>query len=258
MATKIGTDNQAPSGGHLRTGPRFSDALRGLSYERPAPKVGEGRMDASGFGNSDNENALGFGGDATAERRASSRHRAVCRVGRVTRQNDVGLWRVRNISDEGMQLAADVVIEVGEQVEIALSETITLFGRIVWGSGGRCGVAFDAKIDAAAILRALGTEQAVEGYRSLRLPIAAEAIVILPDGPQPIDLVDISQQGAGYVCDTMLEPGCAIELLLPGGDQRRHALVRWAEGKRGGFWFSRPLDRADLESMARFSGVTTT
>src|SRR3546814_6238710 len=37
-----------------------------------------------------------------------------------------GLWRVRNISDRGMMLAADVPIAVGEKLEIALSDTVAL------------------------------------------------------------------------------------------------------------------------------------
>lgn len=188
------------------------------------------------------------------DRRAASRHLAVCRVARVSRAGDAGLWRVRNMSDDGLQLAADVPMVVGEILDIALSEAISVRGRIVWVERGRCGVAFETRVDAAAILQTLAAEQRAEGYRALRLPIAAKAILMLRERARPIDLVDISQQGAGFICDIPLEPGSVLEIVLPGGDLRRRALVRWSSGSRGGLWFTQPLDRADLESMERWGG----
>lgn len=200
----------------------------------------------------DNGRSIETGFLIEAERRGSDRYRTIRRIARVTRECDNGLWLVRNISDNGLQLAADVPVTVDEAVEIALSETIKVRGRIIWAHDGRCGVAFDARIDAAATLKALAVEQRAEGYRALRLPVAAEAILVLPDGSHPIDLVNISQNGAGYVCETLLKPGNEIDLVLPGGEQRRRALVRWSRGKHGGLWFTQPLDRTDLESIARF------
>ena len=189
---------------------------------------------------------------AEQDRRESDRHRAVCRIARVHREKDVGLWLVRNISDAGMMLVADVALAVGEQLKIALSETVVLSGEVVWADDGRCGVAFSEKIDTAATLRALAEEQRADGYRALRLPIEIQAVLAQPDGARPIDLVDISQSGAGFRYDAVLQPGTELDLLLPGGDVKRRALVRWSRGNRGGLWFTRPLDRADLESLVRF------
>lgn len=186
------------------------------------------------------------------DRRDGDRYRSVCRIARVHRAEDMGLWRVRNISDKGMMLATDVELDGGEAVEIALSENTVINGRIVWADKGRCGIAFDQPIDAAAVLAALAQEQQAEGYRALRLPIEIEALVLLRNDARPIDLVDISQSGAGFVYDSALDPGTELDLLLPGDDQKRPSLVRWSKGKRGGLWFKRPLDRAELESVARF------
>lgn len=186
------------------------------------------------------------------DRRGSDRHRAVCRIARVHREKDVGLWLVRNISDAGMMLVADVALAVGEPLKIALSETVVLSGEVVWADDGRCGVAFSDKIDAAATLQSLAEEQRADGYRALRLPIEIQAILSLRDGARPIDLVDISQSGAGFRYDAVLPPGTELDLLLPGGDVKRRALVRWSRGQRGGLWFTQPLDRADLESLLRF------
>ena len=185
-----------------------------------------------------------------SNRRGSERHRTICRIARVQRLNDVGLWRVRNISNEGLMLAADVPVAVGEALDISLSETTSLHGRVIWVEQDRCGVAFEAPIDAAAVLRSLAAEQRAEGYRALRLPIAIKAIIALRDDARPIDLVDISQHGAGFRYDRALDAGHEVELIFPGGDLRRRALVRWSNGFRGGLWFIQQLDRTTLESIA--------
>ncbi|WP_448140516.1 PilZ domain-containing protein [Sphingopyxis fribergensis] len=190
--------------------------------------------------------------EAAADRRNSNRYRTVCRVARVRRANDAGLWRVRNISDEGLMLAAGVSMDVGERLEIALSEAVVVEGEIVWTEQGCCGVAFLEPIDAATTLRMLAEEQRQEGYRALRLPIEVQAIVTLRDNARPIDLTDISQSGAGFRYDAPIEPGTELELVLPGSEVRRNALVRWSRGSRGGLWFTQPLDRGDLESLVRY------
>jgi hypothetical protein len=187
---------------------------------------------------------------AKSDRRGAERYRTICRIARVQRADDVGLWRVRNISNEGLMLAADTPTTVGETLDISLSETATLRGTIVWAERGRCGVAFDGPIDAAAVLRGLAEEQRAEGYRALRLPVGVEAIIALRNDARPIDLVDISQHGAGFRYDRVLDPGTEVDLILPGGELRRRALVRWSRGQRGGLWFTQPLDRAALESIA--------
>lgn len=185
-----------------------------------------------------------------SDRRGAERYRTICRIARVQRAEDIGLWLVRNISDEGLMLAADTPATVGETLDIALSETVLLRGTIVWAERGRYGIAFDAPIDAAAVLRGLADEQRADGYRALRLPVEVEAIIAFRDGARPIDLVDISQHGAGFRYDRVLEPGTAVDLIFPGNDLRRRALVRWSRGQRGGLWFTQKLDRTALESIA--------
>ena len=64
--------------------------------------------------------------DADADRRGADRYRTVWRIAKVKRDGDVGLWRVRNMSDRGMMLAADVPIAVGEALEIARRHMIDM------------------------------------------------------------------------------------------------------------------------------------
>lgn len=192
-------------------------------------------------------------GDTTRDRRGSERHRAVCRVARVRRADDMGLWLVRNMSDDGMMLAADVEMNVGETLDISLSETVHLKGTIRWVEGGRCGVQLAEPIDAEETLHGLAAEHASERHRAMRLPIDVKASVTMRNRSMPIDLVDISQHGAGFKYHCELLPGTPLEIWLPGIDAKRSALVRWSRGLRGGLWFTEPIGRKALESIEHFS-----
>lgn len=185
------------------------------------------------------------------DRRGADRFRTVWRIAKVTRDGDAGLWRVRNISDRGMMLAADVPVSIGERLEISLSDSVTIHGRIVWSKDGQCGVAFDGAVDVAEVLRQLAAEQRASGYRQPRLPVHTVADAVTDEGTSRIELVDLSQNGAGFAHDGHLEVGKELELVLAGGI-RRKAIVRWSRGERGGLWLTQPLDRADLESIHRF------
>ena len=188
---------------------------------------------------------------ADSDRRGADRYRTVWRIAKVIRNGDAGLWRVRNMSDNGMMLAADVPIAVGERLEIALSDTVTLRGEVVWSDEGRCGVAFDKEVDVADVLKQLAAEQRAIGYRQPRLPVQTQAQAVTDEGTGSIELVDLSQHGAGFLHDGHFEVGKELDLILAGGVKRR-AIVRWSRGGRGGLWLTQPLDRADLESIQRF------
>lgn len=194
-------------------------------------------------------------GPATeSDRRGGDRFRTVWRIAKVTRDGDAGLWRVRNMSDGGMMLAVDVPVTIGERLEIALSETIVIHGRVAWCEAGRCGVAFDSEIDGAEVLRRLAAEQQSGDYRAPRLPVHTRAQLVADDGStSDIELADLSQSGAGFLHDGHFEVGKPLELVLPGGI-RRKAIVRWSRKGRGGLWLTEPLGRADLESIRHFQG----
>src|SRR3546814_1194656 len=101
---------------------------------------------------------------ASTDRRDGDRYRTVWRIAKVIRNGDAGLWRVRNISDRGMLLAADVPIAGGEKLEIALSATVVIRGEVVWSHAGRCGVSFDQEVDVADVPKHFAGEQRGTGH----------------------------------------------------------------------------------------------
>lgn len=187
------------------------------------------------------------------DRRVGERFYTVWRIAKVLHDGDCGLWRVSNISDGGMMLVAAVPVKVGDRLEIALSETIMFPAGVVWSYPGRCGVAFDAEVNGADVLRQLAVEQQSDYYRAPRLPLRTHAQMVTEKETRGIELVDMSQSGAGFVQAGHLEVGQQLDLLLTGG-VRRKAIVRWSRGGRGGLWLTEPLDRADLESIRRLEG----
>src|SRR3546814_18261718 len=80
-------------------------------------------------------------------------------------------------------------------------------------SSDLCGVAFDEAIDADATLTELFEQQKSEGYRALRLPVDLKAILATNQGSHAIDLVNISQSGAGFRSAIPLEAGALVNLV---------------------------------------------
>jgi PilZ domain len=185
------------------------------------------------------------------ERRASPRYRTIFRVAQVTRAHDIGLWRIRNISDEGMMLLASVPVRAGEKLSLALSDQVTLKGTAMWWDGERCGVAFDEPIDCAALLGGLADEQKMEGHRPLRMPVSTRALAYCDRGLHTVHLYDISQHGAGISHDGCFHPGMATKLHFETGDEYR-GVVRWNRDGKAGIFLVEPIPCEKLESALRF------
>ena len=124
-----------------------------------------------------------------AERRASPRFRTIFRVAQVTRAHDVGLWRIRNISDEGMMLLTSVPVQVGEKLTLTpVGPGAVLRRPPCGGTAKSCGVAFDEPIDCAGLLETLGDEQKGPRHRPLRLPVSTRALAYCDRGLHTVHL----------------------------------------------------------------------
>jgi hypothetical protein len=169
----------------------------------------------------------------------------------VTRAHDVGLWRIRNISDEGMMLLTAAPVQPGEKLSIALSDRASLNATALWWDSGRCGVVFDEAIDCAALLGALAEEQKARNHRPLRLPVDTRALAYCDRGLHSVHLYDISQHGAGFTHDGCFRPGMAAKLHFETGDEYR-GVVRWNRDGKAGLFLVEPIPCEKLESASRF------
>lgn len=184
------------------------------------------------------------------ERRDDSRIHTVMRVAMVRRDHDVGLWRVRNISNSGMMLITQVPVVPGERLTITLSEKVAIEGRAIWWDGERCGVAFDRPVDCAALLEALVTEQKAPRYRPPRLPVATRAIAYCDKGLHTVRIFNLSARGAGFAHDGCFRAGMAVKLHFDTGEEHR-GVIRWSRDGRAGLYLVEPIACARLESAAR-------
>ncbi len=184
------------------------------------------------------------------ERRESCRFHTVMRLARVEREEDVGLWRVRNISDEGMMMLTGVGAAPGEPLTIGLSETVSIQGRAIWWDGQRCGVSFDRRVDCADLLHRLMEEQKAPGYRPLRLQVATRAVACCEDGLHTVRVIDVSQHGAGLLHNGHFHAGMRTKLMFESGDEHR-GVVRWVTGDRAGIYLTEPFPGPWLESARR-------
>jgi PilZ domain len=184
------------------------------------------------------------------ERRGETRIHTVMRVALVRRDLDVGLWRVRNISDSGMMLMTQMPVVPGERLTIALSDTVAIEGRATWWDGERCGVAFDRPVDCAALLEGLVAEQKGPRYRPPRLPVATRAIAYCDKGLHTVRLFNLSQRGAGFAHDGCFRDGMAVKLHFDTGEEHR-GVIRWSQEGRAGLYLVEPIACARLESAAR-------
>lgn len=187
---------------------------------------------------------------AGLERREDNRIHTVMRVAMVRRDHDVGLWRVRNISDSGMMLMTQMPVTPGEALTIGLSDTVSIEGRAIWWDGERCGVVFDRPVDCAALLEALVAEQKAPRYRPPRLPVATRAIAYCDRGLHTVRIFNLSARGAGFAHDGCFRAGMAVKLHFDSGEEHR-GVIRWSKDGRAGLYLLEPIAGARLESAAR-------
>lgn len=186
------------------------------------------------------------------ERRADERHLTVYRMAMVSRADDAGLWRVRNMSDRGMLLETDATVVPNERLEIALSENIILPGRVVWSDEGRCGIAFDESISVAAMLQQLVAEREADGYRPLRLRVRCPARLLADAVEREVIVTSISQFGVGFTHEGALPESANVHVALADGVWRG-GYIRWLRDGTAGLRLVSPFALSELESVRGFA-----
>jgi hypothetical protein len=179
--------------------------------------------------------------------RTSVRQRTLCRVACVRTDTDEGLARVRNLSDEGIMLRLSLPVHLGEAMKIQLSETVSVYGRVVWTDGSDCGVKLTQPIDSGALLKDLAEQGTSKNGRALRLPVSTKAVVSSENGTRAVIVDDISQRGMKLQHDGSFSPGLRVKIRLQSGLQR-YGVVRWSREGIAGILLLEPFSPAELGS----------
>lgn len=191
------------------------------------------------------------------DRRASARLRTVCFDVRLNRGGQVGLYRVRNISDAGMMLDTHARFKIGERVLIELVEPFAIEGTISWSEDTRCGIEFVEPIDCAALLAAQA-ERKRDDRRGggLRLATMRLATAYAEHGIRAVRVTNVSHRGMGLAHDGSLAPGMLLKLVVESGLERG-AAVRWSAHGRAGVRLMEPLTCEELASAASLEHLGT-
>lgn len=186
-----------------------------------------------------------------ADRRSGHRVHTICRFARVESRGDQGLWRVCNLSDEGMMLRTPRPLAPGEPLAIALSERVTLEALVVWSDDLRCGVRFLEPVDSTWLLCTLANEQRAPDYRSLRLAVDGWALGFDEAGVHAVQVRDVSRHGVGLYHPGCMQRGSPFKLLFENGAEHR-GVVRWADRERAGLLLLDPFSAEELASAGKF------
>jgi hypothetical protein len=193
--------------------------------------------------------------DSLGERREDKRIMTVYRVVRVRGPKDEGLARCRNISDSGAKLDIAMDLQLNDSVEIAFS-TATLPARVVWVNGRECGVAFEQKIDSAALLARPGGDAPKHAERSPRLQADIATKVRVEGAIKTARINDISQRGMKLSHDGSFHAGLEVKVILAGGREKA-GVIRWVKDNIAGVFLLEPFSIEELGSAQRYEALAS-
>jgi hypothetical protein len=169
------------------------------------------------------------------------------RVARAVADNDCGLARIKNISDDGAQLRLKLPVMLGDALTLDLAEDLSLTGRVVWTSDSDCGLKFDQSVDCARLLTNLAEGTRAGTTRPLRLSVTKSAISCGENGIRLIGVTDVSQRGMKVRHDGSFTPGLSVKITLPSGIERC-GVVRWTKDNYAGVMLLDPFSPEELGS----------
>jgi len=183
------------------------------------------------------------------ENRGEPRTTMVYRPLLVEGEQFVGFCLAKNISSAGMMGRFYTDCSEGAPVTVHFNDFLAIPGSIVWSKDGKIGVKFDEPIDVADILAQLARPRRQgKVNRAPRLPIEAKGEVICEGRTLPVELTDISQNGAKLRTHYLLKGDEA--LITVDGLESRKAIVKWARDGHVGLHFLRPLGFEQLSEWA--------
>ncbi|MDB5675534.1 MAG: PilZ domain protein [Sphingomonas bacterium] len=179
----------------------------------------------------------------------------VNRVARLFVADEPGLARLHRISDGGVELSSTMDLQIGQMVQLDLSETVSTRATVIAGNGQRYDLAFEHKVNCAELLRQLVAEARSSRSRPLRLttgPIHANVRSLL--GVHQLELKDISQRGMKVRHDGSFQAGLRVSIQLPNGRECR-GIVQWTDERCAGLQLLDILSADELGSISRLRAI---
>jgi hypothetical protein len=169
-----------------------------------------------------------------ADRICDVRLATVNRIARLIVGGQTGLARLHRLSNAGVELSSIMILQIGQIVQVDLSETISKRATVIASDGDRHTLLFQHQIDCAALLRELVAEARSARARPLRLTTPATSVVGRSmNGFHQLELGNISQGGMMVRHDGSFQEGLRVWVQLPNRRECR-GVVRWAKGDFAG------------------------
>ena len=179
------------------------------------------------------------------ERRRQERQLTILRVGIIEVEGRRELCLIRNVSAGGLMVHVYTAVSPEQRVVVELKSNQRIDGRVVWAENGNAGIAFEERIDIAALLA--NPPQLANGWRP-RLPrVEIDCLATLRVGAETrwVQVRDVSQGGVKVETDEPIQPGTQVVVTmehfrpLPG-------TVRWNGGGGCGIAFNQLVPFDDL------------
>jgi PilZ domain-containing protein len=184
------------------------------------------------------------------DRRNSTRHLKILRVGTVVTDERRELCLIRNISAGGVMAHVYSTFTINQEVSVALKSDHMLAGKVVWIKDGNIGIAFDDPIDVEDMLSNASLTENGLLPRKPRIEVDWLATVRAGAKITWVTVRDISQGGIKFESDTPIEPGQQVVLTI---DRFRSipGMLRWYEDGQGGISFNELVPFSELMSWLR-------
>jgi hypothetical protein len=180
----------------------------------------------------------------------------VNRVARLRVANETGLARVHILSNNGVELSSTMDLQIGQVVQLDLSEMVSTTATVTTKDCNRFALAFESRVNCAELLRQLVAEARADRGRPLRLAAGRiSAKGRSTKGVHQLELDDISQRGMRVRHDGSLEAGLRVDIDLPNG-RKCQGIVRWAQKSCAGLQLIDILSADDLGAVSRLGNAS--
>ncbi len=179
------------------------------------------------------------------ERRGHDRKITIFRLAKLKSQRCEGWGFIKNLSATGMMLEVHSGFDLGDTVQVILSDDNQLVGNVKWRQDELLGIHFNDAVDISEVLKLASTAKSGRTARLPRVKMRFPIKIRLGNVAIEADICDISPTGMCVETDRVFEPGKHVILLVPQLAEIS-GTVRWQSQDRVGIAFRERLSIRDI------------
>ena len=180
-----------------------------------------------------------------AERRGQDRQITILRLAKIKSERSEGWGFVKNLSESGMMLEVHSDFDLGDAVQVILSDDNQLAGNVKWRRDELVGIQFNNAVDVAEVLKMASTTKTGKIPRLPRVQMRLPIKIRLGSRSIDADIFDISPAGMCLKTDHVFESGKHVTLMVPQLAEIC-GTVRWQSHDRAGVAFQERLSIDNL------------